>query len=91
MGIPISIGQVREGFHVRTADNQDLGKVQEILVGTGDEGSYLHVRQGLFIKRDLYVPWAQVVAVEQGTVRLGLTKEEVSAHPEWHMRPAVFR
>ena len=91
METPISIGQVREGFQVRTADNQPLGKVQEVLVGTGDEGSFLHVRQGVLVKRDFYIPWDKVTAVEQGTVRLALTREEVGAHPEWHMRPATFR
>jgi hypothetical protein len=90
MGTSINVHDMREGYEVRTSDNQSLGKINEVLVGTGDEGSYLHVQQGLIFKHDLYIPFEQAQRVEGHAVILHLTKDDVSSRA-YNVRPSAFR
>ena len=90
MDTSVSVRDVREGYEVRSSDNQSLGKINEVLVGTGDEGTYLHVQQGLIFKHDLYIPFDQIQRVEGRMVYLQPTRDDVSSRA-YHVRPSAFR
>ena len=77
--------EIRPGTTVITADNEDVGKVDMVVVrpGNGDVMSVV-IRKGLVLRRDVVVPIDAVTDATPDVVYLNLTKDEVNRLPEYH-------
>lgn len=76
---------VREGMRVFTADGARLGTV----VGCGEDTFV--VERGVLRARDYVARYGDVVAVRDGEVRLGLTRDEVAPGPGTREEAAARR
>jgi hypothetical protein len=73
---PVSWLLVEHGWKVRAADGTSLGAVEEVIGDTGkDIFNGVSVSPGL-LKRPKYVPAEEVAEIEEGELRLALTKDE---------------
>jgi hypothetical protein len=73
---PVSWLVVEPGWRVVGADGTAVGTVQEVIGDTGkDIFNGLSVSAGL-LKRPKYVPAEEVAEIEEGEVRLALSKDE---------------
>ena len=72
---PVSWLLVERGWKVRAADGTSLGTVEEVIGDTGkDIFNGVSVSPGL-LKRPKYVPAEEVAEIEEGELRLALTKD----------------
>jgi Uncharacterized protein conserved in bacteria (DUF2171) len=73
---PVSWFLVEHGWKVRASDGSTVGTVQEVIGDTGkDIFNGVSVSPGL-LKRPKYVPAEQVAEIEEGELRLALTRDE---------------
>jgi sporulation protein YlmC with PRC-barrel domain len=73
---------VRRGTHVKAADGR-VGQVDEFLVDPVSEHiTHLILREGhLWGQKDVTIPVSEIARIEEDTVHLKLTKEQVEALP----------
>jgi uncharacterized protein YrrD len=73
---------VRRGTHVKAADGH-IGQVDEFLVDPVSEHiTHLILRKGhLWGQKDVTIPISEIARIEEDTVHLKLTKEQVEALP----------
>jgi len=88
MADPVSWFLIRPGWKVVAANGSEIGRVDEV---AGDENA--DIFDGLAVAtstfgKPRYVPAEQVAAIEEGTVRLSLTKAECAQLPEY-LEPAT--
>jgi hypothetical protein len=86
LGDPVSWILIEKGWRVEDANGEELGKVDAI---TGDEDA--DVFDGLaveahFLEKPRYVPSDSVGSIEQGVVKLKLSREAF-AKDETHEKP----
>jgi len=88
-GIPVEIERVppgelavRRGAHVKAVDGR-VGQVDEFLVdAAGKHITHLIVREGhLWGQKDMTVPVSETARIEEETVYLKLTREQIEALP----------
>jgi Uncharacterized protein conserved in bacteria (DUF2171) len=85
---PVSWLVVEHGWKVSAADGTALGTVEEVIGDTGNDiFNGLSVTPGL-LKRPKYVPAEAVGEIEEGEVRLALTKDQFEALGEYDEPPA---
>jgi hypothetical protein len=65
--------QVADGMTVYSIDGEKLGTVRNY----DPQADYLDVQMGWLFRRDFYVPLPAVTAVEDDSVTLNLTKDEL--------------
>jgi hypothetical protein len=85
--IPKNEVEIRRGSDVESADGHHLGYVDGFLVDRDDYITYLVLERGpLWGRREVTIPIGAVAGVETDSVRLGLTKDQVSSLPELPVR-----
>lgn len=67
-------------MHVYGSDNKDLGHIAEVY-----EDSFL-IQKGLLFHKDRYIPYSAISTVDNDTVHLAMTADEVN-EKEWSVRP----
>jgi len=88
MADPVSWLLIRPGWKVVAADDTEIGRVDEV---AGDED--VDIFDGLAVAtstlgKPRYVPAEQVASIEEGTIRLSLTKAECAQLREY-LEPAT--
>jgi hypothetical protein len=83
VGDPVSWFLIHSGWRVVSADGHEVGRVDEV---TGDDAH--DIFDGLAVAtsalgRPRYVPAEQVASIEEGVVRLSLTREQVGGLGEF--------
>jgi sporulation protein YlmC with PRC-barrel domain len=78
---------VRRGTHVKAIDGR-VGQVDEFLVDPVSEHiTYLILREGhLWGQKDVTIPVSEIARIEEDTVHLKLTKEQIEALPTIPLR-----
>ena len=76
MADPVSWFLIRPGWKVVASDGAEIGRVDEV---AGDEDS--DIFDGLAVATSVlgkprYVPAEQIASIEEGTIRLSLTREQ---------------
>jgi sporulation protein YlmC with PRC-barrel domain len=87
--VPIELAdvEIRRGSDVESADRHHLGYVDGFLVDRDDYITHLVLERGpLWGRREVTIPIGAVAGVETDSVRLGLTKDQVSSLPELPVR-----
>jgi uncharacterized protein (TIGR02271 family) len=74
---------IRLGWKIVGADGEDLGTVASI------EEDYFVVSEGFFFPSERYIPATAVRAVEEGTVHLAVSKDEIDARG-WDSPEAIW-
>jgi len=75
-------GAISRGWLVYSADGKRIGSVSEANSAEG----YLLLQKGWFLTRDLYLPLEAIASVEDGSVRLRYTEEELESK-RWDVPP----
>ncbi len=95
----IDIGQVHKGMEVHTLDGVNLGKVEEVWLGTDPASATarcdeevcsrleVHRRERLFKDVVLYVPYSAIAAVSGEAVTLNVDAQTAGAKG-WSRKPA---
>lgn len=79
--------EIWRGSDVESADRHHLGYVDGFLVDRDDYITHLVLERGpLWGRREVTIPIGAVAGVETDSVRLGLTKDQVSSLPELPVR-----
>jgi hypothetical protein len=85
--IPKNEIEIRRASNVESADGHHLGYVDGFLVDRDDYITHLVLERGpLWGRREVTIPIGAVAGVETDSVRLGLTKDQVSSLPELPVR-----
>ncbi len=83
-----AIAKVQKGFEIYTYDGK-FGKVDEVLMGTEEEGgSYIGVKRGWF-GRKKYLPAALIREVDPPFVTLNGHEDDIRVHMS-EKRPEAF-
>lgn len=86
---PLDLAAIQPGFEVYTYDGK-LGEVEEVLIGTPEEGgSYLLIKRGWFSK-NYYLPATLIKSVDPPVVTLRGHEDELKRFMT-ETRPAAFR
>ena len=88
MADPVSWFLIRPGWKVVASDGAELGRVDEV---AGDEDS--DIFDGLAVATSVlgkprYVPAEQIASIEEGTIRLSLTRDQAARLGEY-LEPAT--
>ena len=87
-GDPVSWMVVEPGWKVVTADDEDVGRVDEVVGDLeADIFTGLKILTGL-LGKPKYVPSEQVGVITEGSVRLKLTHAEAERLADWADVPA---
>jgi uncharacterized protein (TIGR02271 family) len=73
---------IRPGWQILGSDGEDVGTIASV------EADYFVVSEGFFFPSERYIPAAAVRAVEDGTVFLSVTKDEIDARG-WNTLEAI--
>ena len=77
--IPKHEVEIRRSSAVMSADGHHLGHVEGFLVGAGDTADIVLERGHLWGRREIVIPAAAVERVQNDSITLSLTKDEVGA------------
>ena len=77
--IPKSEVEIRRSSAVISTDGHHLGHVEGFLIGSGDTADILLERGHLWGRREVVIPASAVERVQNDSITLSLTKEEVAA------------
>src|SRR4051794_18152104 len=77
--IPKHAVEIRRSSAVMSADGHRLGHVDGFLVGSGETADIVLERGHLWGRREIVIPAAAVARVENDSVTLSVTKDEVEA------------
>ncbi len=84
--IPKHEVEIRRSSAVMSADGHHLGHVDGFLVGGGEAADVVLERGHLWGRREIVIPAAAVARVENDSITLTLTKDEVGALAARHVR-----
>jgi uncharacterized protein (TIGR02271 family) len=73
---------IRPGWQIVGSDGENIGTVASV------EEDYFVVSEGFFFPSERYIPAAAIRAVEEGSVLLSVSKEEIDARG-WNTREAI--
>jgi len=65
--------QIQAGWNVYGSDDAKVGDVAEV------GSNYLLVQKGWLFTRDIYIPLSAVASVQENTIRLNVTKDQVAS------------
>ena len=74
-------GNIQHGWNVYGSDEEKIGDVSEV------GSNYIVVSKGWLFTRDIYIPMAAVVSVQEDSVFLNVTKDQVESMG-WDQPPA---
>jgi len=77
--IPEHEVEIRRSSGVMSADGHHLGHVEGFLVGAGQTADIVLERGHLWGRREIVIPAAAVERVQNDSITLSLTKDEVGA------------